>query len=70
MKHKDLLYVVLGLTVFPSLVSVALYFTAGTVFGIIGFIVSLSVELAFLVSFVVHKLDLAEREEEKRDSIL
>lgn len=67
-KHKEMLYLILGLTVLPALILVMLYFVAGVVYAAIGFVLSLGVELAFVVSFVVHKLDLAEREEEERNS--
>lgn len=67
-KHKEMLRLILGLTVLPALILVILYFVAGVVYAAIGFVLSLGVELAFFVSFVVHKLDLAEREEEERNS--
>ena len=69
MKYKDMTFAVVGLAAIPSLVCVALYFMVGVAFAVIGFIISLGVEVAFVVSFVIHKLDLAEIEEEERNRI-
>lgn len=69
MKYKDMTFAAVGLTALPLLVCVALYLTVGVVCAVLGFVISLGVELAFVVSFVIQKLDLAEREEEERNRI-
>jgi hypothetical protein len=68
MKYKDTIFLIAGLVALPLLVAVALYFVVGVACAVIGFIIFLGADLAFLVSFVMHKLDLAEREEEERNS--
>jgi hypothetical protein len=71
MKNKNFLYVLFGVASFLLLVCGVLYLIGGIAYAVAGFLFLLGAGLifAFGVSFVIHKLDLAEREEEERNRI-